>query len=59
MRAQVRSGQSVQYLNKMGHGQNLRSTSGELEFVARLFFEVLALHMQIKGSVERIAGGGS
>jgi hypothetical protein len=45
MRAQV------QYLNKMSHGQNLSSTSGEPEFVAQVAFEITASQKQIKGSV--------
>jgi hypothetical protein len=36
------SGHPVQYLNNMGHGQNLSSTSGESEFVAQKFFEIPA-----------------
>jgi hypothetical protein len=31
----IESGRPAQYLNNMSHGQNLRSTSGEPEFVAQ------------------------
>jgi len=38
-REEPRSGHTVQYLNNMGQGQNLSSTTGDPEFVAQEFFE--------------------
>jgi hypothetical protein len=39
---ELRSGRPVQYLNNMSHGQNLRSTSDEPEFIVQKFFEIPA-----------------
>jgi hypothetical protein len=41
-REELWSGQPVQYLNNMSHGQNLSLTSGESEFVAQYLFEIPA-----------------
>jgi hypothetical protein len=41
-REELRTGHPVQYLNKISHGQNLNSPSGEPEFVAQKFLAIPA-----------------